>query len=93
VVGDPIFDFEPKPPELRPYRADTVCDGWSTPRFTMRLASVRGYSHRYAGTPRQDEADVAFHPATGAVVFAVADGVSGAHQLKKMRKSTERLKT
>jgi hypothetical protein len=72
VVGDPILDFEPKPPLLRPYQADTIYDGWSSPAFTMRLASVRGYSRRYAGTPRQDEAEVAYHSETGALVFAVA---------------------
>src|SRR5438105_4940183 len=39
---------------------------------------VRGYAHRYDGTPRQDDLAVAAHPATRAVVFAVADGVSAA---------------
>jgi hypothetical protein len=78
VVGDPVFEFEPKPPPPGPYRPDTLFDGWSAGRFTVRLASVRGYSHRYSGTPRQDEAQVAFHRRSGAVAFAVADGVSSA---------------
>jgi hypothetical protein len=78
VVGDPIFEFEPKPPPPGPFRADTVFDGWSAGPFTVRLASVRGYSHRYSGVARQDDAQVAFHPRSGAVTFAVADGVSSA---------------
>ena len=81
VVDEPIFEFEPKPP--RPsdtYRPDTTFDGWSTARFTVRLASVRGYSHRYSGAPRQDDASVACDPASGAVIFTVADGVSSAEQ-------------
>lgn len=61
-----------------PYRADTFLDGWSTPYFTVRLASVRGYSHRYQGVTRQDEAGVAIHAPSGALIFAVADGVSSA---------------
>ena len=80
VVDEPIFDFEPKPPTSRSYRPDTVFDGWSTGDFTVRMASVRGYSHRYSGTPRQDAAEIAFHPETGAVIFAVADGVSSARE-------------
>ena len=78
VVGEPIFDFEPRPPADLSYRPDTICDGWSTEHFTVRLASVRGYSHRYSGSPRQDDAEVALHPKSGAVIFAVADGVSSA---------------
>jgi hypothetical protein len=81
IVDEPIFQFEPKPPEpSETYRPDTIFDGWATGRFTIRLASVRGYSHRYNGTPRQDDAVVACDPASGAVIFAVADGVSGARQ-------------
>ena len=81
VVDEPIFDFEPKPPSaVSDYRADTVHDGWSTPDFTIRLASVRGYSHRYNGFPRQDDVAVGFDPESGVVLFAVADGVSSAGQ-------------
>jgi hypothetical protein len=78
VVENKIEEFESAPPGTRPYIPDTVCDGWSTDRVAVRMASVRGYMHRYAAVPRQDDADLAFDPATGAVVFAVADGVSSA---------------
>jgi hypothetical protein len=80
IIGDPIFDFEPKPPLTVSYRPDTIFDGWSSDLFTVRLASIRGYSHRYGGIPRQDSAAAAFHPATGTIIFAVADGVSSAPQ-------------
>jgi hypothetical protein len=78
VVGEPVVEFEPEPPTSRAYRPDTVFDSWSTGHFTVRLASVRGYSHRYSGVPRQDAAEIAFDPGTGAVIFAVADGLSSA---------------
>lgn len=81
VVDQPIFEFEAKPPaSLDSYRPDTIFDGWSGGRYTVRLASVRGYSHRYSGTPRQDDAAAAFEPVSGAVIFAVADGVSSARE-------------
>lgn len=78
VVGEPIVEFEPKPPGPGMYMTDTCYDGWSCEHLTVRLASVRGYFHRYQGIPRQDDAIAAFDPATGAVVAAVADGVSSA---------------
>ena len=78
AVGTPAADFEPRPADTLSYRPDTIADGWSTDEFTVRLASVRGYAHRYAGLPRQDDAAVVHHPGSGAVVFAVADGVSAA---------------
>ncbi|HEV8174724.1 MAG TPA: protein phosphatase 2C domain-containing protein [Actinoplanes sp.] len=78
AVGTPTEDFEPKPATSASYRPDTVADGWSTDDFTVRLASVRGYEHRHRGTPRQDDVAALHHPATGAVAFAVADGVSSA---------------
>ena len=78
VVGEPIFDFEPTPPGPGFYCPDTIVDGWSTEHLTMRLASVRGYAHRYRGTPRQDAAVVACDPSSGGVAVAVADGVSSA---------------
>lgn len=80
VVDRPIFAFEPNAPAVAEYRPDTVHDGWSTPRFTVRLASVRGYLHRYNGAPRQDDVTAQADPRTGIVVFAVADGVSSAGQ-------------
>ncbi|WP_329176631.1 protein phosphatase 2C domain-containing protein [Streptomyces sp. NBC_01477] len=76
----PVADFEPAPPTGLSYRPDTVCDGWSTPDLHLRLASVRGYLHRYNGRPREDDVAAAFEPGSGAVVFAVADGVSSARQ-------------
>ncbi|MET8574262.1 protein phosphatase 2C domain-containing protein [Streptomyces sp. NPDC005012] len=42
------------------------------------MASVRGDAHRYSGVPRQDDAVVTWHPRTGTLVYAVADGVSSA---------------
>jgi len=86
VIDPPMISFVPRPPgprrpaDLMCYRPDTVCDGWSTGRLSVRLASVRGYSHRYDGTPRQDDAAAVEHAPTGTVVFAVADGVSSAVQ-------------
>jgi serine/threonine protein phosphatase PrpC len=78
VLERPGPVFEPKPSTASAYRPDSIADGWSTGHFTVRLASVRGYDHRYSGAPRQDDMAVAHHPRTGAVVFAVADGVSAA---------------
>jgi hypothetical protein len=87
AIGRPVASFAPRPPALEHhrldtihYRPDTICDAWSTEHFTVRLASVRGYAHRYDGTPRQDDAVAVEHPITGTVVFAVADGVSAAEQ-------------
>lgn len=76
MIGEPIAEFEPRAGSS--YRPDTVVDGWATPSFTVRAASVRGYLHRYHGVPREDDVAVAVHPASGAIVAAVADGVSGA---------------
>lgn len=80
VLGRPTARFEAKPPPADPYRPDTLFDGWSTPGLTVRLASVRGDAHRFGGQPRQDDIVVVAHEPTGAVVFAVADGVSAAPQ-------------
>ncbi|WP_225849493.1 protein phosphatase 2C domain-containing protein [Streptomyces sp. HPF1205] len=79
-VGEPGESFEPRPPTAALYRPDTVHDGWSTDLVTVRLASVRGYTHRFRGTPREDDVAVAVHAPSGTVVFAVADGVSAAEQ-------------
>ncbi|WP_146164278.1 protein phosphatase 2C domain-containing protein [Pseudosporangium ferrugineum] len=78
VVGRPVGTFAPRPSTAAAYRPDYVADGWATPRFVVRAASVRGYSHRNTGEPRQDDVAVAWHEPTGAVLFAVADGVSDA---------------
>ncbi|GAB2722831.1 protein phosphatase 2C domain-containing protein [Kitasatospora kifunensis] len=79
TVGTPGVEFEPRPPGQYAFDIpDTECDGWSTPELAVRWASVRGAKHRYYRQPRQDAARAAAHEATGAVVFAVADGVSDA---------------
>jgi hypothetical protein len=78
VIENPIHSFEARAVNGGTYRPDTVCDGWSTDDFTVRLASIRGYSHRYRGIPRQDDAAITVHEPTGSIVFAVADGVSAA---------------
>jgi hypothetical protein len=80
VVDEPVPVFEPKAPAVAEYRPDTVLDGWSTKCFTVRLASVRGYLHRYNGAPRQDDVAAGADLRTGIVTFAVADGVSSAAQ-------------
>ncbi|MEU7581630.1 protein phosphatase 2C domain-containing protein [Streptomyces sp. NPDC041068] len=79
-VGTPAPVFEPKPPSGLSYRPDTVCDGWSTEALHLRLASVRGLQHRFDGRPREDDVAAACDSMTRTVVFAVADGVSGARQ-------------
>jgi serine/threonine protein phosphatase PrpC len=79
VIGTAGHAFEARPvhgPGVP--GADTECDGWSTDAFTVRWAAVRGDWHRYYHQPRQDQARTAVHQASGAVVFAVADGVSSA---------------
>ncbi|AVT28296.1 hypothetical protein C6361_00915 [Plantactinospora sp. BC1] len=76
VVDEPTDPFDPRPAPGR--QPDTVCDGWTTPDFVVRMASVRGNAHRYAGKYRQDDAGVVLHRPTGAVLFAVMDGVSSA---------------
>ncbi|MET7510458.1 protein phosphatase 2C domain-containing protein [Streptomyces albidoflavus] len=80
TVGEPGPEFEARPPSGPGAHdfPDTECDGWSTPQFTLRFASVRGAKHRYYRQPRQDAARAAVHEPSGSVVFAVADGVSSA---------------
>lgn len=78
VVDRPVTSFDPRPTNRSPYRPDTIVDAWSTSHFTVRLASIRGYAHRYYGTPRQDDAVITVHDPTGSLIFAVADGVSAA---------------
>lgn len=76
-IDQPALAFEPRPAPW-PSRPDTVCDGWATPHFVVRMASLRGDAHRYGGRHRQDHACAVVHPSTGAVLFAVMDGVSSA---------------
>jgi hypothetical protein len=78
VLDVGVAAFPSRPPAGSGRYPDTVVDGWSSDRFDVRLASIRGYSHRFYGRPRQDAASVAFDEGTGSVVFAVADGVSSA---------------
>jgi serine/threonine protein phosphatase PrpC len=77
LIDQPAFPFEARPAP-GPYRPDTICDGWATPHIVVRLASVRGDAHRHSGAHRQDHAAAVVHPRTGAVLFAVMDGVSNA---------------
>jgi serine/threonine protein phosphatase PrpC len=78
VIGRPVAPVVARAPAIQPYRPDVVADGWSTTRFEMRCASVRGPAHRHRGEPRQDECAVVTHDGTGAVVAVVADGLSSA---------------
>lgn len=78
VVDIPGIEFEPRPPRGRVIRPDCECDGWSVAGITLRSASLRGDKHRYYRQPRQDAVCSAAHGDTGAVAFAVADGVSSA---------------
>jgi hypothetical protein len=81
AMQPPSLDFEPGPPKDCAYDVpDFECDGWSTAELTLRAASVRGDSHRWPkrAKPRQDCARATVHEPTGVLVFAVADGVSGA---------------
>ena len=77
-MGDPVGAFPVKPSMAAAYRPDYVADGWTTQHFHVRAASVRGYSHRASGDPRQDDVAVSWHESSGAVLFAVADGVGNA---------------
>jgi hypothetical protein len=82
VVGNPGPSFEPKGTDeeyrVIPCRPDTVIDGWSTGPFTVRAATVRGYFHRYVGSPRQDDFAIVLKAPDGPLIVAVADGVSAA---------------
>ncbi|NUR25028.1 MAG: hypothetical protein HOV83_04125 [Catenulispora sp.] len=97
TVDTPGTEFEPRPPGQYAYDVpDTECDGWSSPEFVVRSASVRGAGHRFYRQPRQDAARVAVHEDSGAVVFAVADGVSAAAEahfgaLEACRAAMERM--
>jgi serine/threonine protein phosphatase PrpC len=78
VVDLAVTPFAPRPPSAEFYIPDLLLDGWETPELTLRLASVRGYGHRYGPAPRQDDAVAFYHAASGGVVIAVADGVGSA---------------
>lgn len=84
VVGNPSPAFEPRPADekyhKRPYRSDSVLDGWGTEHFVVRGASLRGNLHRYNGCPRQDDFALCYLRDTDRLLIAVADGVSSADQ-------------
>lgn len=61
-------------PETAKLRLD-ACAGQSD---RLEARACRGACHRFCGRPRQNSARVAVHEASAAVVFAVADGESGA---------------
>jgi len=77
VIGRPAAPVPARAPAVQPYRPDVVADGWSSPHFEVRCASVRGAAHRFRGEPRQDEFAVVPH-GSGALVAVVADGLSAA---------------
>ena len=85
VLGNPVPRFDPRPVSSayrhNPYRPDTVLDGWSSGEFSVRGGSVRGYLHRYEGTPRQDDFAITVRDGRRQLIAAVADGVSQATQL------------
>ena len=78
VIGRPAVPVVARGPAAPPYRPDVVADGWAAEHFEVRCASVRGAAHRVLAEPRQDECAVVPHPASGALVAVVADGVSAA---------------
>lgn len=81
-VPGPVIEPRPISAGFRavPYRPDSVLDGWSSDRFTVRAASLRGHLHRHNGAPRQDDYALSYRAAPERLVIAVADGVSSATQ-------------
>ena len=78
MIGEPAAIVEPRLGAGEPYRADTVIDGGVACGLTVRAASVRGLSKRWAGSPRQDDICLSCHTGSRTLVAALADGVSGA---------------
>ncbi len=78
TIGEPAAAIEAILAGGEPYRPDTIADGGSAFGLTVRAASVRGLYKRYTGGPRQDDICLRVHQASGTLVAAVADGVSGA---------------
>jgi serine/threonine protein phosphatase PrpC len=78
TIGDPAPAIEPCLASGDPYRPDTIADGGSALGLIVRAASVRGLAKRYVGGPRQDDLCLRVHAASGTLIAAVADGVSGA---------------
>jgi serine/threonine protein phosphatase PrpC len=85
-IGDPgraAAMVVPGPDELLPFRHDMVLDGVRIPAkeggdVELRAASVRGLSHQYYGTVRQDEFAYLVTRDRRWLVAAVADGLSSA---------------
>lgn len=78
TIGEPAPAIEARLASSDPYRPDAIADGGMTCGLTVRAASVRGLSKRYAGTPRQDDLCLRVCEPRNALIAAVADGVSGA---------------
>ncbi len=78
TIGEPAPAIEARLAGAEPYRPDTIADGGTAFGLTVRAASVRGLSKRYAGGPRQDDVCLRVHEPSRTVIAAVADGVSGA---------------
>jgi serine/threonine protein phosphatase PrpC len=78
TIGEPAPAFEPRLASADPYRPDSIADGGQVFGLTVRAASVRGLSKRYAGGARQDDVCVYVHEAGRTLIAAVADGVSSA---------------
>jgi Protein phosphatase 2C len=78
TIGEPAPAVEVRLGAGEPYRPDTIADGGTAFGLTVRAASVRGLSKRYAGGPRQDDICLRLHGPTRTLIAALADGVSGA---------------
>jgi serine/threonine protein phosphatase PrpC len=78
TIGEPAPAIEPQLASGEPYRPDTIADGGTAFGLTVRAASVRGLHKRFVGGPRQDDLCLRLHAASGTLIAAVADGVSGA---------------
>jgi hypothetical protein len=78
TIGEPAPAIEPRLSAGEPYRPDTIADGGIAFGLTVRAASVRGLHKRLVGGPRQDDLCLGLHAASGTLIAAVADGVSGA---------------
>ena len=55
-----------------------MCDGFDFGGWSLRAASVRGLTHRYASQPRQDAYALRYSAGRQRLVIAVCDGVGGA---------------
>lgn len=78
VIGEPgrsYFEIGGGAPPIVATPHDSACDGYDFDGWHVRAASVRGLSHRYSGTPRQDSYAIRFCPEAGRLVIVVCDGV------------------